>query len=307
MNYDFLVAGFPKCGTTTFHNLLIQNPQIYLPKCKETFYVSQLPLYKKGEGYFERKFYGKAAQGQKIGGVEPSFAKYARRVRALIGENTKIIFLVRNPIDYLYSFYRMCMSFGSREWYEAYKMYGGFSEIIKAYVKHEKGFFQLNKENTAIASAIKGGRYIKYIRPYMQMSDSPNIKVLVFERFVKNEAKVMEDIFDFIDVQQQKVDIQVSENKSEAIMPKNNIDRWLLEKREYLHHTYIEQRKDIRKSGMILCEMYYKYIPKIASKHIDDQIDSTARKLLRGYYDQSVRELQEMTGLDLMEEWGWST
>lgn len=306
MTYDFLVAGFPKCGTTTFHNLLKQNLQIYLPECKETFYFSKLPLYKKGEKYLERNFYGKVLRGQKIGGVEPSFAKYARRVKTAIGENTKIIFLIRNPIDYLFSFYKMCMSFGSIEWYKAYRTYGGFSEIIKAYLKDENGFVRLNEENAAIASAIKGGMYIKYIRTYAKMTDSKNIKIILFENFVRNETEVINDIFDFIGVKQKKVNLRVGENKSEAIMPKNEIGRWLLEKREYLHHTYIEHRKDINRIGMGLCELYYKYIPKISSKHIEEQIDKTTRELLYGYYDQSVKELQVMTKLNLMEEWDWN-
>ena len=37
---NFFCIGAAKCGTTTLHDILIQHPNIYLPKVKETKFFS---------------------------------------------------------------------------------------------------------------------------------------------------------------------------------------------------------------------------------------------------------------------------
>ncbi len=305
MTYDFLVAGFPKCGTTTIHNLLQQNTQIYLPECKETFYFSDTSLYTDKELNLEKEFYGGVSRGQIIGGVEPSFYKYAGRVAPYMRPDTKVIFLVRNPIDYLFSFYKMCMSFGVVEWCEAYKKYGKFSGIVREYVRFSGNECRLNRRSSIIASVIAGGDYIRFIKRYEKLAGRENIKIILFEDFIRDEKKITQEIFRFIGAEEQQIKTDVAKNKSEEIMPNGKIGRALLAYREYLHHTYVERRKDIGKNGMALCELYYRYVPKIASKHIEDWIDRSARKLLYRYYDAGVRELAEWMERDLTKEWKW--
>lgn len=38
--FSFLCVGFMKCGTTTFHEILKQHREIYLPIVKEPLYYS---------------------------------------------------------------------------------------------------------------------------------------------------------------------------------------------------------------------------------------------------------------------------
>lgn len=304
MKYDFLVAGFPKCGTTTLHNLLQQNPYICLPDSKETFFFSDLNIYKKGKNYLEKHFYGNALPEQMIGGVEPSFSRYAQRVKTYLRDDTKVIFLVRNPLSYLFSYYKMCMSFGAKEWYEAYGVYGGFSGIIREYVRRGTRGFWLKDRDTDIRSAILGGEYIRYVKEYEDIVGKDNITIFLFEDFIKDEKKTAEKIFQLIGVESCEIRADVGKNTSESIMPRNERGRVLLADREYLHHTYMEHRKKISKTGMALCSLYYKYIPGVAAEKISDRIDLSAEKLLRGYYEDSVSELEKWMGRNLMETWG---
>ena len=305
MIYDFLVAGFPKCGTTTCHNLLRQNPQIYLPDCKETFYFSKSYSHRNKSEDLEKNFYGNRRPGQKVGGVEPSFARYAKRVRPCIDANTKVIFLIRNPIEYIFSYFEMCMSFGVRDWYDAYCSCGSFSGIVREYIKPENGQVNLRRKNSVITSAIKNGRYINSILEYKKITGDENLKIILFEDFILDEIGTIDAICRMIGVKSRPLKMKVGTNKSQKIMPNSKVGRLLLEKRELLHHNYMENRKHINKMEMKLCDFYYRWIPAIASKHIEEQIDPSARRLLYRYYDQSVKELQKLIDVNLEDKWNW--
>ena len=43
---NLLIAGFPKCGTTSLHHYLSEHPQIYMPKQKELHFFTHKILSK---------------------------------------------------------------------------------------------------------------------------------------------------------------------------------------------------------------------------------------------------------------------
>lgn len=306
MKYDFLIAGFPKCGTTTLHNLMQQNPRIYLPKCKETFYFSNDCLYGKKEDYLERHFYREASSGQIIGGVEPSFFKYAKRVEPYLHLETKIVFMIRNPIHYLFSFYHMCMFLGAEEWYKAHKRYESFSGMMKACIKNQGDHYSIRKNYPSIKDAIIGGKYIRYIKEFEKIAGRDNIKVILFEDFIKDEEQIVKDVFAFVGAENVQVNTHVGTNKSELRMPNCEMGRKLLEKRERIHHDYIEGRVETGNVIGTLYNLYCNYIPFIASVPVQEELDDSVRHLLHGYYNDSVLALAEFAGKDLLKKWEWS-
>lgn len=119
---NFLVVGFPKCGTTSLHYYLNEHPEIFMPKQKELhfftcdklkaldsgpkddlvskFHIDKLSSYK--------KIFNEARSDQIIGEVSPSYINYPNlsipRIKKLLG-NPKIIILLRDPIERAYSNY----------------------------------------------------------------------------------------------------------------------------------------------------------------------------------------------------------
>jgi len=51
---DFLIIGFPKCGTTSLYEYLIQHPDIHPPLGKEIDYFDR--LYHKGNNWYKVRF-----------------------------------------------------------------------------------------------------------------------------------------------------------------------------------------------------------------------------------------------------------
>ena len=47
---NFIIAGFPKCGTTSLFHYLKQHPEIFMPKQKELHFFTQRQIFKLNKG-----------------------------------------------------------------------------------------------------------------------------------------------------------------------------------------------------------------------------------------------------------------
>lgn len=119
---DFILAGSPKCGSTSLYYYLAEHPDIFMPKQKEIHYFTSDKLKSLDQGPKDKtvnsfhidklKDYNsqfvKAKDGQIIGEVSPSYINYPDisipRIKKNLG-NPKIIFLIRDPIKRAYSNY----------------------------------------------------------------------------------------------------------------------------------------------------------------------------------------------------------
>lgn len=121
---NFLVAGFPKCGTTSIYEYLKIHPEVYLPETKELHYFTQSFLVQSINGPNDDHILSKVLltsdfqylnnyQSVKneiaIGDCSPSYASFPDcipKIKELLGADVKIIIMLRNPIDRAYSNYR---------------------------------------------------------------------------------------------------------------------------------------------------------------------------------------------------------
>lgn len=111
---NVLCVGFAKCGTTTLYDILAQHPDIYLSRIKEPIYYSEKELEEKGFEWYLKRYYLKAPSQKVIMEINPLIAKcdIPKKIVMDYGKDTKIIFLIRNPISRLYSNFKMNMLAG---------------------------------------------------------------------------------------------------------------------------------------------------------------------------------------------------
>ncbi len=127
---SFLIIGAQKCGTTWLHHQLREHPDIYLPERKdhEFFSFTQSPNDHQVTVWSER--YTAASQASIIGDATASYywtqlAKpwhlqpdsfnpdIPKSVLNVLGNKTKIIIILRNPVDRAISAYAHHISMGS--------------------------------------------------------------------------------------------------------------------------------------------------------------------------------------------------
>ena len=118
---NFIISGFPKCGSTALHYYVDAHPEIFMPKQKELHYFTQSYISKlnKGPGDLEAKksqvksldSYFKMFEGvsgeKTIGETSPSYINYPNSFKKINKEldTPKVIILIRDPIKRAYSNY----------------------------------------------------------------------------------------------------------------------------------------------------------------------------------------------------------
>ena len=110
---DFLIVGAPKCGTTALHTFLKEHPDLYLARKEFHHFGTDL----RPEGYagkhhdaahYEGLFDG-AAPGQRRGESSVWYLSSQMAAEEIHARNpeARIVILLRNPVDMMYSLYNM--------------------------------------------------------------------------------------------------------------------------------------------------------------------------------------------------------
>ncbi|MEO0532120.1 MAG: sulfotransferase [Planctomycetota bacterium] len=106
---DFVIVGAPKCGTTTLYQYLLRHPGIFMSTPKEMSFFSKPEVYARGFPWYTALF-EPAGDDQLCGEASTTYARWptyegtAERMADAVPE-ARLIYLVRNPVDRVYSFY----------------------------------------------------------------------------------------------------------------------------------------------------------------------------------------------------------
>jgi len=118
---NFIISGFPKCGTTSLHYYLSEHPEIYMPDQKELHFFTNKIFAKNNKGAGDSvltqthvktlKDYQKCfKEGEKhkiVGETSPSYINYPKLFNKICKtlSDPKIIVLIRDPIKRAHSNY----------------------------------------------------------------------------------------------------------------------------------------------------------------------------------------------------------
>ena len=204
---NFLIIGAAKSGTSSLYAYLKQHPQIYLCPTKETNFFAfegeeiNFPGLRKNEstksyqaGFktdlesYQQQFQPKAGETA-IGETCPSYLyipKAAERIKYYI-PNVKLIVILRDPIQ---------------------RAHSNFLHHIRDRVEYYENFVQaLEAEEWRIQKGWwwgfhykKVGLYYEQLKRYFDLFDGNNIRVYLYEDFKINPLLILENIFQFLGV-----------------------------------------------------------------------------------------------------------
>lgn len=145
----FLGIGVARAGTTWLHELLEIHPEVYVPKYRKEIHFFDR-YYERGIDWYD-KFFPSDVQASKyraIGEITPCYLYYDRCLKRILRmpSITKLIVILRNPVDRAYSYYgcfiRDGICSGSFEYcmshYPQIIQQGFYSEYLKKYLHHFK-------------------------------------------------------------------------------------------------------------------------------------------------------------------------
>ena len=118
---NFIIAGFPKCGTTSLHHYLNEHPEIFMPEQKELHFFTYKILSKLKNGPKDElvketqinssekylSYYQNVKKEIAIGDASPSYINYPSeflKIKRYLND-PKVIIILRDPINRAYSNY----------------------------------------------------------------------------------------------------------------------------------------------------------------------------------------------------------
>jgi hypothetical protein len=265
----FLGIGAPRSGTTWLHELLASHPDVYVPtRRKEVRFFDRYP---ERDLQWYAKFFpsdGEAGRYQAIGEISPGYLYCSgcpERI-ASIPSITRLILMLRNPVDRLYSDY------GER--IRSRNFSGPFEDFL------------------SLASRIQYGFYSPRIRDYLRYFGRDQILVLIFEHTVTNVPKTKETLACFLGIAVERFPPTAGTKKvNRSYFPKRRpaphaLVKWVYEK---LYGWDLDRLASlITRAG----ELFGEAGPLPPMKQ-------EARQHLIEVYKDEVRELESLLQLDL--------
>jgi len=195
-NINLFIPGAAKSGTSSLHDLLNLHPEICMSKNKEPHFWTNKRFSENSQveisSYLENfnlienhTYYGESSTGYFYFDL---FKKNLLSQKTLV---PKFIFILRNPIDRIYSHYTYVKSLGSED--------DNFEEaIIKTQQKDPKPEDLLPE--LIVKNYYQYSLYGKWISKFYESFDENQIKIILFEDFKENQLQTLNECFDFLNL-----------------------------------------------------------------------------------------------------------
>ncbi len=300
---DFLIIGAAKSGTSSLNYWLDSYDEIFMPDPKEPNFFSfenfqqtyqeKLELHKATNlhnfNFNEYQQLFKEKENKIIGDASTGYIRYPDNVISNIEEyygdhakNLKLICLLRNPVDKIYSHYLMFVKWGveSREFRET---------IIPKYKTHNNIIEQQ-------IDYLAPGFYYEDLKKYKEYFGS-NLKVYLFDDLIKNKEEVLRDVLNHIGLKTEKLPNNINQVFNEGGIPKNNFAKMLI-----AYRGKERKLKNFLKSVLpsALTENIKKKVDNLNSTlTYKPKIDKTSKMYLQELYKNDIIKTSKLIDRDL--------
>ena len=192
---NFFIVGAPKSGTTNISYYLMQHPQVFMPENLEPYYFARLDIPQNYEREIisdEKKYlnlFKNTKSCRAIGESSPVYLYCPHSALEIKNRfpNSKIIISLRNPIEIAYSEYFSLKFMG-------FDKNRSFNELLDSSKE------QLDQNEFHIDSLLEAGFYSKHIKRFQKIFSKNQIKIIIFEEYIKNTIPTINSILSFLDI-----------------------------------------------------------------------------------------------------------
>jgi len=193
---NFFIIGAPKCGTTAMADYLAQHPEIFVSPFKEPHYFSRdlIVRTKKKKDYLN--LFKDTGNARCIGEASVWYLYSEAACKGIheFNPDAKIIIMLRNPVEMLYSLHSQFLFTGNENEPD-------FMKALDLEQDRRKG-----KHIPWLANFPQGlfysnyARYSKHVERYINTFPNENIKIILFDDFRSDTIQVYQDLLNFLDV-----------------------------------------------------------------------------------------------------------
>jgi hypothetical protein len=194
---NLFIVGAPKCGTTALHAYLAQHSDICMSDPKEPNYFSSLiTSFSKNDDDYVSYCFEHYTHESVVGEASPLYlaCPYAAVKIKQFNKNAKIIIMLRQPVDMMYSLH-------SEFYFSGSELEGDFSKALQLETARLNGNkVQANSDSSIKLAYRHMTNYQEQIKRYFAGFESNNILVVLQEDMHKDTAKVYKEVLTFLGV-----------------------------------------------------------------------------------------------------------
>lgn len=312
---DFFCVGFQKSGTTTLYEIFKQHRGVVLCRdVKETMYYRVKGLRAiGGKRYYQRRYFGhvKPEDTRLCGEINAglSYNGCAKKLCRDFSSDTKLIFMMRNPVDRAYSAYKYFLARGFLPMrvvnkdlkYGHAAAFDSYAHEILDNERHRRNIMKKRLKYLVFSQS----NYAACIQEFQE--HFKQIHLVFFEEFVRNEKKACEEIWRFLGLDaDEAIDYSVCANEGNE----RAVSGWRSK-----HLMYIKGWKYGLKEFICMphwapglygwFERFYEKVRKkcLAPDEDKSQMLPDTRKYLEAYFAEEVEAIERISGRDLSGVW----
>ena len=278
---NLLIIGAMKCGTTSLHEYLDIHPKIYMSKTKEIDFFCHLDKYDKGMDWYKQFF---PVDVEIRGESSQNYSKYhwwkdvPKRIYQDLPSNTKFIYILRDPLKRIYSHYNEMQAQNCAP------------NSLEEYILDD-----IDTNEIVLTSCYK-----KQLDKFLDYIPLSSFKIVTVEELNKNKLKVLNEIFEFLNVEPifDNELFNFSKNTSEEKKTRTRIGLFIASNplvvwfKKYLPMNL----KNYFKAKNIVNQILFRSI------NLDVQISYETEEKLKTIFKKDVNALRKLTGLPF-DDW----
>ncbi len=202
---NLFIVGAAKSGTTSLHNYLNQHPNIFMCNPKEPHFlinkeigVDRIPVGVTEESEYEDLFF-EGGDKKYRGESSVMYLMYPEIVIPKIKnnylENTKIIIMLRNPVERAYSGFNHVKRYNIKE---------NIQDFTEAWKLSEERYFN-QKDMTPSSRYQELGLYYNQVQSYLN-EFKDNLHIIIYDDYKSDFKSEMNKVFDFLEVENIEID-----------------------------------------------------------------------------------------------------
>ena len=275
---NFFIVGAPKAGTTSLYAYLKNVPGIYMSPNKEPNYFSVSTHFKPSKKPIRDKkkylsLFEKVKDEKIIGEASPSYLSDPEAPKLIheIVPDARILISLRDPVERAYSAYLMVLR--------------------RRFIK--KSFSQqmentLSNEILPSEKMLTRGLYFNPVQKYLDIFGQKQVKIIIFEEFIKNPKTLIEEILEFLGYNKPLETFENEVHNPYAVV-RSPVTR------------YIFQNDTVRKFAQIIPSSFRRFLKEkvMLKQQPKPKMNEEVKKKLVNFYHNDVEKLKILLGRDL--------
>ena len=288
---NLVIIGAQKSASTFLQNCLKDHPDIYLPHGETTYFED--PDYHDSSPLEE--IIGR--RSEKIVGIKrPNYlckSEVPQRIRNEL-PNTKLIVVLRDPVDRLISSYYHQIKYGT---FPPIKFEEGIDDIIK------NGM--LSKQFPRSKEIISFGFYGKNLLNYEDFIKNGNMLILFHSEILKNPLTELKKCFSFLEVNNNFIPKSLNSRPQKVIYSIKRL-KWLCQRNRFLHE-YNSDLTRLKIKSMSLIDYFFvgiitgidQYCLRFLFSNEKPLINKNLKSKLFSIYKNDIELLESILNKDL--------